>query len=218
MIVKTVIALAAALAALPALAQTRAGKWEFYLSPVFTESKNYSFEGGATAHSDTGTGLNLGFAKNFSPHVSGGIEFTWTDVDYRATLQPGLGNTSSAVNVHSTIETRTVRFLGNYYLTPGNIAPFVTGGLGWTYIDTNIPSGPPQGFCWYYPWYGQYCGTVTPTHATTRFSYNVGAGLRMDIGNGFVRGLINEQYADVGSNSYSSLKWTQFRLDFGVKY
>jgi len=32
---------------------SRAGTNEFYLSPIFTQSKSYSFEGGTTAKTDT---------------------------------------------------------------------------------------------------------------------------------------------------------------------
>ena len=48
---KILLAASLTLAASSALAQEvqRAGKGEFYLSPVFTESKNYSFAGGSTA-------------------------------------------------------------------------------------------------------------------------------------------------------------------------
>jgi hypothetical protein len=46
-------------AAPAALAQSsqRAGKNEIYLAPVFTDGKSYSFQGGSTAHTDTGYGL-----------------------------------------------------------------------------------------------------------------------------------------------------------------
>jgi len=40
----------------------RAGSYEFYISPIFTESKSYSFEGGTTARTDTGYGFGFGFA------------------------------------------------------------------------------------------------------------------------------------------------------------
>jgi opacity protein-like surface antigen len=60
----------------------------------------------------------------------------------------------------------------------------VTGGLGWTWVDTNIPNGLPETFCWYYPWWGSYCATGVPTADTTKFSYNLGAGVRYDYGRG----------------------------------
>jgi hypothetical protein len=206
------------LAALPAGAQTtRGGKSEFYIAPVFTNSKSYSFEGGSTARSDTGYGLTLGYAFNFDQHTALGVDFAWSSIDYRATVQPGIGNNLAPVDIRGTMDTWTVRFLGNYYLTKGTIAPFVTGGLGWSYIDTNIPTGLPQNVCWSYPWYGTYCSSYVPTATSTKFSYNAGAGVRFELGKGFIRALVNEQWADFGG-SYGSTSWTQYRIDFGVKF
>ena len=205
---------AVALLALPAQAQTtRGGKSEFYIAPVFTDGKSYSFEGGSNARTDTGFGLTFGYAFNFDQKKSLGIEFVWADQDYRANI---VGDNGSTVSVNGSLETWTVRFLGTYNFMEGNFTPFVTGGLGWTYLDTNIPTGLPQNVCWYYPWYG-YCTSYVPTATTTKFSYNAGAGLRFELGRGFVRAMINQQYMDFGG-SYGSGSTTQYRIDFGTKF
>ena len=83
MILKSIFLAAALLAALPAAAQSssRARHGEFYIGPVFTQSKDYSFDGGTTAKTDTGNGLNLGFAYNFDAHWQAGIDFAWSEVD-----------------------------------------------------------------------------------------------------------------------------------------
>lgn len=204
------------LAAACALAQSRAGKNEFYLFPVFTTGQTYSFEGGANATTDTGYGFGIGFARNFNPNLSAGIEFAWGSSDYRSTVLPGPGNSGAPVNVRGTVDTGTVRFTGTYNFLTSPLTPFITGGAGWTYVDSNIPSGPPQGVCWWYPWWGQVCGSYVPTASTTKFSYNAGLGLRQDFQQMFIRGLVNEQWVQIGSSGTTA--WTQWRIDVGWRF
>jgi opacity protein-like surface antigen len=217
---KFAIALAAVLlAAAPALAQSsrRAGHSEIYLAPTFTDGKSYSFEGGSTARTDTGVGITLGFAHNFSQKLSAGIDLVWSEQDYRATVQPGPANPNLPSQINGTLEASTLRFNGTYHLLEGNFTPFVTGGLGWTYFDSNIPAGLPENVCWAYPWYGYYCATYVPTKSTTKFSYNAGLGLRMDVGRGVFRFLVNSQWMDFGG-SYGSSNVIQYRIDLGTKF
>jgi hypothetical protein len=56
-----------------------------------------------------------------------------------------------------------------------------------------------------------------PTHNSTSFSYNVGAGLRYDYGRAVFRAVVNEQWIDFGG-SYGSSSVTQFRFDIGTKF
>lgn len=207
-------------AAAPALAQSsnRSQKSEIYIGPVFTDGKSYSFEGGSNARTETGYGISFGYAFNFNRHWAAGFDLVWSEQDYRATVQPGPGNiTNSARQINGTLETSTVRFNGTWHMLESNFTPFATGGLGWTYIDTNIPSGLPENVCWAYPWYGYYCSTYVPTASTTRFSYNAGLGLRLDAGKGVFKFLVNSQWADFGG-SYGSTNFVQYRIDFGTKF
>jgi opacity protein-like surface antigen len=218
-IVKVIMIAAALLAAVPALAQSsrRAEKNEIYIGPVFTDGKSYSFEGGTTARTSTGTGLNLGFARNFNEHLSAGVDLTWSEQDYRATVEARADTPSAPRQINGTLESSTLRFFGTYNILAKAFTPFVTGGLGWTYIDTNIPAGLPENVCWAYPWYGYYCTSTVPTKSTTRFSYNAGAGLRLDAGRGVFRFLVNSQWMDFGG-SYGSSNVIQYRLDIGTKF
>ena len=216
------LAIAAAvvlLAAGPALAQSsrRANTSEIYIGPVFTDGKSYSFEGGSSARTDTGYGLNFGFARNFNAALLGRGR---PDLERAGLSRDDCGASGypqPARQVNGTLESGTVRFFGTYNILAGNFTPFVTGGMGWTYIDTNIPSGGLEQVCWAYPWYGYYCATYVETQSTTRFSYNVGAGLRLDAGRGVFRLLVNSQWADFGG-SYGSSNVTQYRIDIGTKF
>jgi opacity protein-like surface antigen len=202
--------------AAPAAAQ-RAGKSDFYFSPTFTNSQTQTFEGGSSVQTDTGLGLALGWDYNFDAHWAAGIEFNWGQIDYRATVQPGPGNTNAPSRINGTIYTSGLRFNGTYNLASGPLTPFLTANAGWTYLDTGIPDGLPQNVCWYYPWYGTYCSTVVPTKTTTKFSYGLGLGVRADIGRSFVvRGIVSQQYVDF--SNYSTTPWIQWRIDLGTRF
>jgi opacity protein-like surface antigen len=216
---RLILFVAALTAAATAAAQSssRARHGELYLYPLFVDGKSYSFEGGSSAKTDTGYGLGFGYNWNFNQHVSAGFEIEWAEQEYRATVQPGLGNLNLAGNISGTIEWRTIRFQGTYNLLQSNFTPYVSGGLGWTYIDTNIPAGLPESFCWYYPWYGSYCATYVPTETTTKFSYNAALGLRLDVGKGMFRVQAASQWIDWGG-SYGSDDIINYRIDFGIKF
>lgn len=195
----------------------RAGSYEFYLSPVFTDSKSASFEGGTTARTDTGYGFGFGLARNFTSHWNGAVEFQWGEMYYRSTMQGTGGNAGQTINSSGTISTGTLRFAGTWNVLASDLTPFVTAGAGWTHIYTDLPSGPPQNSCWYYPWWGPVCTTYIPTQNTTKFSYNLGAGVRYDFGAYLVRGLVNAQRVDLGGAEGKDY-WTQWRLDFGMRF
>jgi opacity protein-like surface antigen len=205
--------------ATPALAQgqSRARTNEFYLSPIFTNSKSRTFEGGTTARTDDGYGFGIGFARNFSPNLSAGVELAWSQAYYRTTLQPAPGNPSASLNSAGYIDTGSVRFVGTWNVLTTPITPFLTGGLGWTHVYTDLPAGPPQNSCWYYPWWGPVCSTYIPTQNTTKFGWSAGGGVRWDIGPYLVRGLALAQKIDQGG-AQGGETWTQIRLDFGMRF
>lgn len=211
------VALLVIAASAAAQSDRRAGHHEIYLGPVFTDGKSYSFEGDAKATTSTGYGINFGYAYNLSSHFSVGFDLVWGEQDYRATAQPGSSNLLGARNFNGTIETSTFRLNGTWNIINAPFTPFLSGGMGWTYIDTNIPTGQLEGFCWYYPYWGQYCGTYVQTHTTTRFSYNAAAGLRLDFGKGVLRGLVNSQWVDWGG-SYGHNSLIQYRIEIGTKF
>jgi Outer membrane protein beta-barrel domain len=198
---------------------SRAGKWEFTLQPQYTQGETFTGENGSTADIDSDYGFGFGFAYNFDDRFSLGGELTWSQADYRANIvgDPATGNFGS-FSTTGELYSNTLRLNGTWHILPGALTPFLTGGLGATYVDTNVPDGPPQSFCWYDPWWGYYCGTTVPTKNETYFSYMAGAGVRWDSPQSFfLRGLVARQWLDVGGG-IGTPEFTQYRIDIGWKF
>lgn len=196
----------------------RAKHWEISFLPVYAPSKSLSFENGTQANLDAGWGFGFGFGYNFTDHFNLGGEFAWNYVGYQGTATPAAGNLSGPVNVSGTLYTSTLRAAATYNFLKSAVTPFVSGGVGWTYVDTGVQNGPAQPFCWYYPWWGYWCGTYAPTKTLEGWSYNAGVGVRWDITRKFyARALAQEQWTQFGGYT-GSQNWTSYRVDLGFKF
>jgi opacity protein-like surface antigen len=148
-----------------------------------------------------------------------GGDFFWNNASYTATVAPAAGNANPPYTVQGTLETSTIRFNATWNFSASNFTPFVTGGIGSTYIDTNIPyGGPPVNTCWWDPWWGYYCGTYMPTRTAYYVSYSAGAGLRWEVDRSlFLRAVAIRQWLDAGGSLGNF--WTdQYRFDVGFKF
>ena len=195
----------------------RAKRWEFSLQLPDVQGKNYSFEGGSSARTSNTLGFGVGFAYNLSNHLNLGMDFNWYSMDFDATIQPGVGTGQAAFTTRGTADVSSVMFNATYHFLSGPVTPYVAAGIGGTYVDSNIQTGPAVPVCWYYPWYGYYCGTVVPTASNNFFSYVGGAGVRWDVSRQmFLRAGATRQWLDASGNS-SSDGTTAWRFDIGFK-
>lgn len=195
----------------------RAGRWDFTLQPQYTDSTTVSGNNGSGATIQGAWGFGFGFAYNFDNHFALGGDFYWSNANYRSTAAPAVGNAGSAYTVSGNLVSNTLRMNGTWNLLPTSFTPFVSAGIGATYVDTNIPDGPPSNVCWWDPWWGYYCGSVVPTKSNTYFSYNAGAGLRWDVNRAiFLRAVAVRQWIDVGG-PVGSPAMDQYRIDIGFK-
>jgi opacity protein-like surface antigen len=116
-----------------------------------------------------------------------------------------------------TLDTATVALNASYYILDGPLTPYLMGGIGWTFVDSNIPSGPHQGVCWYDPWYGYVCTSYQNTYSKSYFSYDLGLGARWDVMSGFfVRGSAIWQWIDLGQPGTTD--FLGGRLDLGYMF
>ena len=153
--------------------------WEFGTDLIYLDSTDVSFDGGSRIAVDDDLALAITFGYRFSSRLELQFALDWQSVDYRATLQSAL-LPSLSIDVSGEYESFTPRVSANYNFIDGAITPYVTGGIGWSFIDTNIPNGRVQVGCWWDPWYGQICTPYQSTASTDGFTYQLGVGVRWD--------------------------------------
>jgi opacity protein-like surface antigen len=157
--------------------------WEFGGELIYQNSADFASEGSsASLDSDLGIALTFGYRFNEKLELTFGVD--WNNVDYKADLVADnvpLIPDGTHISVDGELEAWTPRVGANFNFIDGPITPYVSGVIGYSFIDTNIPEGPPQTGCWWDPWYGQICGTWQNTRSTEEFMYGLGAGVRWDV-------------------------------------
>jgi len=223
-----VIAGAAALLAVSTLAAAadlgssyrgRQGKYEITLQPRYIASTDIDAGGGSQLELDQAYGFGLGFGYNFTNNFALHLDGSWASTDYTAKIATtdSVGNPTGTTSVNGTLDTSTFALNLSYYILDGPLTPFVLGGIGWTWVDSNIPSGPPEGACWWDPWYGYVCTSYQNTYTKDYFSYNLGLGVRWDVTPGFfLRGIVDWQWLDLGKAGTNDFMGG--RLDLGFLF
>ncbi len=187
--------------------------WEVGTDIYYQFSKDATFKGGSTLSLDDDLGLAITFGYRFSDLLELQFGMDWNSVDYSAVLKTGNGSTTRA---NGSMEAFTPRVGLNLNLMRGPIAPYISGGIGWSFIDTNIPEGRPSNVCYWDPWYGYVCGTVQNTHTTDNLTYQAGAGVRFDFSYAYTMRLSYERHWLELDNATPALD--QIRLGFVYRY
>ncbi len=191
---------------------TRANSWEFILPVTYSPSMTVTGEGGSSADLNSDLGFGFGIGYNLNNHFQLTGLLTWSTRSYNATLVDASNGTRR--NASGTLESSTIAVNAVYFLMPQGITPFVSGGIGSTFIDTNIPNGIPTSGCWYDPWYGTICNTYYPTKSETAVSYSAGIGVRIPVNRAFsVQGSYNRLWVDL-SNSKPEIDGWKLDLVF----
>jgi opacity protein-like surface antigen len=189
----------------------RGGTWEFMLPLIYSDSANISGSNGSGVSVDGDWGFGFGFGYNFSDNFQLNGMMNWSYRSYQATIVQDNG---VARKYNNYMDTSTISVNGVYYFLNGNITPFVTGGVGITYVDTNIPTGPSSTACWWDPWWGYVCGGYAPTKTENDISYSAGLGVRFDISRTFgMQASYNRAWVDF-SKASSIPEFDIWRLDF----
>jgi opacity protein-like surface antigen len=200
-------------------AQPRADTNEWSLNLFVVGTKNYAFEGGASARNDGGAGIGLSVARNLNNYFALGIDASLSEFNYRATVAPGAGNGAASFVSDGEMETAALRAYATWNLLARPVTPFVTANAGFMILDANLRRDAPANACWIYPWYGEVCSDKAPKNNLTRFTYGLGAGLRFDLprDQGFIRAMVGGEWIHI-PEALSPVGYLQFRADFGLRF
>jgi len=193
----------------------RKDRWEIAFQSNYLDSQHITFDGGADATINEEYSFGFGIGYNFSEHWALDFNLNWGDVGFSGNriLEDG-----SPEPISGNLFTNSMLFTGIYNFSAKRFTPFVGATLGWTFIDSNIPNGPPQNVCWWDPWWGYICGPYQPTHTTTELTYGASAGFRFDVkDNLFLRLSAAKKWIDF-SRASNSTDFTSFRFDIGLMF
>jgi opacity protein-like surface antigen len=156
----------------------RAGTWETRLDVVYQNSSDWDFNGGTTAEIDSDTSFLVGVGYHLNDNLELGGNFTFGQTDYTADI---VGDEIGEVfGVRGEYESTSLLFDATWNFLPSAFTPFVSASAGWSWVDTNIATGPPQTGCWWDPWWGYVCSSFQDTKSLDGFSYGFDVGARYD--------------------------------------
>jgi len=178
-------------------AQGREDRWEFTLGAAYQFGSDLDFEGSSTASTDDDFGLTIGGGYNFSDRLAVSFGVQYADISYSANVIEDGGEVTGITGSYESWNTSANLI---YSFMDGPITPYVGAGIGWAWIDTNIPNGLPVTGCWWDPWYGYVCYTTYPTKTSSALSYQATLGVRYDFDNDrtFLRLGYTSQWMDFG--------------------
>lgn len=167
----------------------RAGRMEFYMLGQYWDADASTLTGvtldvGVPPNQVTETGdLTMSFEEAFmwgfgvgyhlNSHFTLRGEFTFAEPEYTIEFNNLSGRAEAFVQAG--------KFNVDYNIIRGPVTPFISAGIGYVFIDSGIPSGPSEYWCWWDYWWGYVCEGYTPTRTEWWFTGNASAGLRWDI-------------------------------------
>lgn len=161
---------------------SRDTRFEASLLLAYQNSVDEETDGGSGIDVDSQVGWGFSIGWNWTSRWNLQYRLAMNEPDYVATVVPeniDIGPQS----IEHTMTKYSHQFNVTYNFSEGAFTPFVLAGLGYTKLDTNVPSAPPNAACWWDPWWGYICISDWRTYSTSELSYNLGIGFRWDINN-----------------------------------
>jgi len=198
----------------------RGMKWQSSIPMTFTSGGTVNGENGTSFDINDDLGWGFSFGYNLNQHFLVGADFTWLSANYKATIATDINGDQipdASADLSGTLDATNLQFFGQYNILKSRVTPFLRASLGWTWVDSNIPSGAPVGTCWWDPWYGYICGSWQPTFEDTEFAYGAAVGVRADVTDRFfLEGSYNVLWVDF--NKADTPSFDGFRVNVGWSF
>jgi opacity protein-like surface antigen len=203
---------------LPALAQNpfeyfqRAGKTEVYGIGQYLHSDDVkfnvpvgpSFPGGTSTFKADDTGLGgFGFAFHINDFLAVHADFMFGSQTFSGSVPSSLifpgDNSGPPIHTSNDVFLQTGRFNIDYNIINRRVTPFLTAGLGYQYMETELHNVAPTGGYYWDPWYGWVYYSDHPYAWDTYFTLNAGAGVRWNITDHFfIKATAGATWVDYG--------------------
>jgi opacity protein-like surface antigen len=196
----------------------RQGQWEASVAAVSQGSVDLEGEGGSSVEVDDswGWGFSIGYNMNANWHFAYKLSMIKPDYEAVVVLEPEEGEEPVVRSFEHEMDRYVHQLNATWHWFEGPVTPFLQGGIGYTTLDTNIPSQPPTTGCWWDPWWGYICDTRWRTYDTSEFTYNLGIGVRWDVNGAlFLRGSYVREWLEVDAGD---LDFDMLSLEMGLMW
>ena len=182
---------------------SRNGRFETSVILAYQKGTDKAFEGGSTLDIDDESGWGFSIGWNWTENLNVAYRLMSTEPKYMATIVPE-GDPGGRQTVEHTLSKYSHQFNATHNFSEKAFTPFIAGGLGWAKIDSNVPTGGLEGGCWWDPWWGYICFADWETYNTSKFSYNLGLGVRWDFSTAvFTRAAFNMEFVTLDSGTFN---------------
>jgi len=200
----------------------RAKTWDFSVAGIYQQEGSAGGQGGSSFDVDSAFGLGINVGYHLTDHFNISADFEFLRPDYKANIVeepfPPDGSLPTVDTIRHEMQQFNGRLKATYYFTDGPFVPYIEAGVGWTWLDSNIASGPPQGYCWWHPWYGYICDSFVETFDETELSYGGAVGLRYELPNSsFIKASYNLWELDTDSER-TAPQLESFRIEYGWRF
>lgn len=193
---------------------SRAEKWEFFFTPMYSNSNNIHFDGGSEVDISSRGSFGFGFGYNIDEHIELALLFTSSSSSYKGTVVTEDGDKE---NINSNIYMSSFNLAATYNFIDGPFTPYVTGTFGNTFVDSGIPTGDFGNVCYWDPWYGYICRPYASTYTGNKLNYGGSIGVRYDLENMlYFKAGIGKNWIDFDNSS--SNDFTIYDITIGTTF